>query len=113
MRIPPHLLPASSLEKLIGCGARRALLRHVGFESLDLITEELHSRSEFFDREQGQILPDLVRDFFLRFVIFVGRRHLRLLPQKSSRRCRGCHIAGARLNKVTRYANNEETMASI
>jgi hypothetical protein len=41
-----------------------------------------------------------VRDFFLRFVVIVDRRHLRLLPQKSSRRCRGCHMAEPRLNKI-------------
>jgi hypothetical protein len=75
-------------------------LLHVGFDTLDLIAEELRARSELFGREQSQILSDLVRDFFLRFVVIVDRRHLRLLPQKSSRRCRGCHIAKPRLNKT-------------
>src|SRR5690242_4343643 len=100
MGIPPHRWPASSLEKLIGCSARRAFLRHVGFDTLDLLAEELYSRSELFDGEQGQILPDLVRDLLLRFVVIVDRRHLRLLPRKSSHRCRGCHTAEPRLNKV-------------
>jgi len=100
MGIPPYLWPASSLEKLIGCSARCVLLRHVGFDTLDLVTEELHSRSKLFEREQSQILPDLVRDFFLRFIVIVDRGHLHLLPQKSSRHCGGCHIAELRLNKV-------------
>src|SRR5262245_24334479 len=100
MGIPPHLRTASSLEKLIGCGARCALLCHVGFDALDLVTEELHSRTELFDREQCQILPDLMRDLFLGFVVVINRRHLRLLPQKSSGRWHGCHIAEPRLNKM-------------
>src|SRR5262245_4179877 len=54
-----------------------------------------------------------MRDLFLGFVVIINRRHLRLLPQKSSRRWHGCHIAEPRLNRGIHHANNEDTMAAL
>jgi hypothetical protein len=64
--------------------ATRAL-RHVGFDTLDLFAEELIAQRALRPRAESD--PARSCAIFLRFVVIVDRRHLCLLPQKSSRRC--------------------------
>jgi len=65
----------SFFEKLIGDCALGALLRHVGFNPADLVVQELHPMTQFFDREQAEVLPDLMHDLFLRPIVVIDRRH--------------------------------------
>src|SRR5947208_17188557 len=64
-----------SLEKLIRGRALRLLLRLVGFEPRDLLVEQRDALVEFLDRQQRQVLPDLVRDLLLRPVVLIDRWH--------------------------------------
>lgn len=52
------------LEKLIGGRALGALLRDIGFDPADLVMQQLHPGGKFLDRQQTEVLPDLVRDLF-------------------------------------------------
>jgi hypothetical protein len=66
---------ASLLEKKIGCRFRRTLAHHIGFEAGDLLLEKRHALSEFADRQQSQVLANLVGDLFLRPVFIVDGWH--------------------------------------
>jgi hypothetical protein len=80
-----HRRSRSSLEKLVGGGTRRALLLHICLEPVDFIAQQLHAQTKLFYGEQCEILPDIVRDFLLRFVVLVDRRHFNLPDLLSSR----------------------------
>src|SRR5579872_5692948 len=66
---------ASLLEEQIGGGLRGLLAFDVGFEPRDLVLEHRNPRVELADREQRQVLTDLVGDFLLWPVVVVGRSH--------------------------------------
>src|SRR5207342_2344082 len=66
---------ASPLEELVRGRTLRLLLCLVGLEPCDLLAQQCDALVELLDREQGQILPDLVRDFLLRPVVFVDHWH--------------------------------------
>src|SRR5437016_547016 len=68
----------STFEKLIGGSAGSALLRHIRFKTIDLVVQQLHAKSKFFHRKQSEILPNLMHDFLLRFVVLVNCRHFGL-----------------------------------
>jgi hypothetical protein len=88
---------------LIGGGAGRALFRHIGLEPRDLLIEERDAGGKLLDREQGQVLADLVSDLLLRPIILVHRRHHRTSLEsqakpKSAPAC--CHTARRPLNRA-------------
>jgi hypothetical protein len=74
---PPEALArlASTLEKLIGSRARSALLRNVGLNSSNLVMQQLYARTEFFDRQQSEILSNFVDYFFLRLIVLIDHWH--------------------------------------
>src|ERR1043166_1846574 len=65
----------SLLEEQVGCSLRGGLAFDVCLEPRDLVFEQRDPFVEFADREQRQVLADLVDDFFLRAVFIVSRRH--------------------------------------
>ena len=67
---------ASAFEELICDAARRLLLRARGFEPFDFAREQRDALSELFDRQQREILPDLVDKFLFRLVLVLVRSHL-------------------------------------
>jgi hypothetical protein len=73
-----HRRSRSSLEKLISGGTRRALLLHICLEPVDFVVQQLHAQTQLFYGEQREILPNIVHDFLLRFVVLVDRRHFNL-----------------------------------
>jgi hypothetical protein len=73
-----HRRSRSSLEKLISGSTRRALLLHISLEPVDFLVQQLNAQTKLFNGEQREILPNIVHDFFLRFVVLVNRRHFNL-----------------------------------
>src|SRR3954463_3791663 len=64
-----------SLEELVGRRTLRLLLDLVGLEPGDFLVQQHDALVELLNREQRQILPDLVRDLFLRPVVVIRRGH--------------------------------------
>src|SRR3954451_17813860 len=64
-----------SLEELVGGRALRLLRDLVGLEPGDFLLQQRDALVELLNREQCQILPDLVRDLFLRPVVVIHRGH--------------------------------------
>src|SRR5262245_20429513 len=64
---------ALRLEKAVRRILRRALLGGGGFEPLDLGLQERYALGQFFDREQRQILANLVADLPSRAVVVLDR----------------------------------------
>jgi hypothetical protein len=73
---------ASLLEKLIGRRLRDVLGRHVGFKPSNFIVEQGDTLGQFANREQCEVLPDLVNDLLFRPVVFVDGCH-GLAPEQS------------------------------
>jgi hypothetical protein len=73
-----HRRSKSSLEKLISRCTRRTLLLHICLEPVDFVVQQLHAQTKLFYGEQREILPNIVHDFLLRFVVLVDRRHFNL-----------------------------------
>src|SRR4051812_1971633 len=71
---PPHPLPLP-LEELVRGRALRLLFHLVGLEPRDLVLEERDAVVQFLNREQSQVLPDLVHELFLRAFLVVECRH--------------------------------------
>jgi hypothetical protein len=72
-----HRRSKSSLEKLISGCTRRTLLLHIYLEPVDFVVQQLHAQTKLFYGEQREILPNIVHDFLLRFVVLVDRRHFK------------------------------------
>jgi hypothetical protein len=84
--MPNFWLPRGAplpLEKLIGGVARSLRLIHRGFQTGDFLLEQGNALGQVLAGQQIKILPDLVRDFFLRLVVFVDG-------------CNGTNLAAAR-----------------
>src|SRR5689334_15709226 len=69
---PSMLLP---LEELVCRRALRLLLDLVGLEARNLFLQERDALVELLDREQSQILPDLVNELLLRALLVIECRH--------------------------------------
>src|SRR5665213_2402724 len=79
---PALYFPALFLEELIGRIARSMRLAHRRFQPGDFLLKERDSLGQILGRHQINILSDLVRNFFLRLVVFVHRGH-GLSPQRT------------------------------
>jgi hypothetical protein len=73
---------ASFFEKGICCGLRGALSCHFRFQSGDFFLEQANPFAELSDRQQRQILPDLVRDLLLWQFVGIDSGHLRSFANK-------------------------------
>src|SRR5262249_37230099 len=63
----------SAFEELVGGAARRLLLRARRFEPFDFAREQCDALAELFDRQQREILADLVDEFLFRPVLVLVR----------------------------------------
>src|SRR5262249_61203068 len=63
------------LEELVGHAARALLAGDRCLEPSDLLGEKGDAFLKLLDREQCEILPDLVHDLFLRAVVVIHYRH--------------------------------------
>src|ERR1043166_10052160 len=72
--------PSSLLAEQVGRSLRGGVAFDVAFEPRDLVFEQRDPFIEFADREQRQVLADLVDDFFLRTVVIVCRKDYRGPP---------------------------------
>src|SRR3954453_1856699 len=60
-----------SLEELVGGRTLRLLLHLVRLEPGDFLVQQRDALVELLNREQGQVLPDLVHELFLRPVVVI------------------------------------------
>src|SRR5713226_5931593 len=63
----------SRFEKAIGGVLGGALLGHGHLQPLDFRRHQRDALGQFLDRQQRQVLPDLVGDFLPRFVVVLDR----------------------------------------
>src|SRR5260370_37507585 len=61
----------SRLEKAVGGVLRSALFGHGRLQPLDFRSHQRDALGEFLDRQQRQVLPDLVGDFLPGFVVIL------------------------------------------
>src|SRR5271165_4263843 len=71
---------ASAFEELICGAARRLFLCARRFEPFDFACEQRDALVELFDRQQREVLPDLMDKFLFRPVLVFLRRHLVAFP---------------------------------
>src|SRR3954451_9771317 len=64
-----------SLEELVGGRTLRLLLHLVRLEPGDFLVQQRDALVELLNREQGQVLHDLVHEIFLRPVVVIRRGH--------------------------------------
>src|SRR3954469_21703194 len=64
--------PLSRFEKPVSCILGRALLAHRFLQPLDLGGQQRDALGEFLDRQQIQVLPDLMGDLLSRLVVILG-----------------------------------------
>src|SRR5258708_32380191 len=64
------------LEKTVRRLLGGPLLGHGGLQPFDLRRHQRDAFGEFLDRQQRQVLPDLVADFLPRFVVVLARHEL-------------------------------------
>src|SRR5262249_20432651 len=81
-------------------------LHLVGFEPRDLVAQQRDPLIEFLDRQQRQVLPDLVDELLLRAVFVVECRH----REKSSAQAAGCHM---RLRRLCSPRPNEDRPMTV
>src|SRR3984893_6514069 len=75
-RSAPYCITRSRLEKAVGGGFRGALLGHGHLQPLDFIRHQCEALGSFLNRQQRQVLPDLVGDFLSRLVVVLDRHAL-------------------------------------
>src|SRR5216684_6053029 len=73
----------SRLEKAVGGGFRGALLGHGHLQPLDFRRHQRDALGQFLDRQQRQILPDLMGDFLPRLVVVLDGHAFLLSPNRA------------------------------
>src|ERR1700730_11893541 len=85
--------PLLLLEEMGGNVARGLFPGDVCVQPSDLLFQQRNALLQLLDREEREILTDLVRDLFLRAIVFVHCRHCSppFQIRKNSGAWRGCH----------------------
>src|SRR5262249_26556082 len=89
-----------SLEKRIRGSARGLLGGDRGFQARDLLLEEGDALAQLLDREQRQVLANLVNDLLLGPVVVFAQRHGRVLKiaGELTQAAQPCHIPLGRID---------------
>ena len=91
------------LEELIGGGALRLFLDLVCLQPRDLFLQKRDALVELLHGEQGQILPNLVGELFLRTVFVIDRWHGEKIPRAPPVvTCARADYAGGRQTRIAR-----------
>src|ERR1700737_1267649 len=75
-RLAPYCIRRSRLEKAVSGVPGGALLAHGQLQPLDFRRHQRDALGQFLDRQQRQVLPDLVGDFLSRLVVVLDRHAL-------------------------------------